>query len=46
MLIIIAQSAQRIGRPILGYVIPAAIFTISFVIAFILYKHFIRKLKD
>ena len=46
MLVIIAQSTQRIGSPILGYVIPAAIFTISFVVAFILYKHFTRKLKD
>ena len=42
----IAQAVQRIGSPILGIIIPAAIFTISFIVAFILYKHFTKKIKE
>ena len=41
---IIAQ-VQRIGSPILGYVIPAVIFAVSFFIAFYLYKHFTKKIE-
>jgi len=43
MIMILVQTAQRIGSPILGVIIPAAIFAISFLVAFILYKHFTKK---
>lgn len=46
MIAIVAQAAQRIGSPILGVVIPAAIFTISFVVAFLLYRHFTKKIRE
>ena len=46
MIAILTQVTQRIGSPILGVIIPAAIFTISFVVAYLLYKHFTRKLKN
>lgn len=46
MVALLAQVVERIGSPILGVIIPAAIFTISFVVAFLLFRHFTRKLKD
>lgn len=36
-------AAQRIGSPILGVVIPAVIFLISFVLTWALYRHFSQK---
>jgi hypothetical protein len=36
----------RIGHPILGYIIPAAIFIISFAVAFYLYRKFTRELEN
>jgi len=42
----LAQTTTRIGSPVLGYLIPALIFTISFLIAYILYKHFTRQVSD
>ncbi len=32
----------RIGSPILGVVIPAVVFLISFVLTWLLYRHFSR----
>jgi len=46
MLIPLAQQIDRIGHPILGYIIPAAIFAISFYVAYALYKHFTRQMDD
>ncbi len=43
MLAIIAQ-ATRIGSPILGYVIPAVIFFVSFLVAYLLYVHFTKQM--
>ncbi len=34
-----------IGHPILGYILPAAIFFISFAVAWACYKHFTNKMK-
>ena len=34
----------RIGHPILGYILPAAIFIISFWVAWACFKYFTRKL--
>jgi len=39
MLYILAQAA-RVGAPILGIIIPAIVFVISFVVTWALYKHF------
>jgi len=38
-----SAAAAPIGHPILGYVIPAIIFAISFWIAWACYRHFSRK---
>ncbi len=46
MIATLAQHGTRIGSPILGYIIPAIIFGISFFVAFILYKHFSRQMKE
>lgn len=46
MLAILAQTAGRIGHPALGYIIPSVIFTLSFIIAFYLYKHFTQQMKN
>lgn len=45
MLANIAVTAQQIGSPVLGYVIPAVVFLFSFFIAFYLYKHFSKQLE-
>ena len=45
MIAVIAQAAQRIGSPALGIIIPAAVFALSFFVAFILYRHFIKKME-
>jgi len=34
--------SARIGSPILGIVIPAVVFLISFVVTWMLYRHFSR----
>jgi hypothetical protein len=44
MLIPLAQQMERIGHPILGFIIPAVIFAISFFVAYALYKHFTRQI--
>ena len=46
MLIPLAQQIERIGHPILGYLIPAIIFAVSFFVAYALYKHFTRQVDD
>jgi len=44
MLILLAQQTTRIGHPILGYIIPAVIFAVSFIVAYALYKHFTQQM--
>lgn len=46
MIALLAQASTRIGPPILGYIIPALIFGLSFFIAFYLYKHFTKKIEE
>lgn len=46
MLLMLAQATTRIGSPLLGYIIPAAVFSLSFFIAFYLYKHFTQKAQE
>jgi len=43
MIAIILQQLPRIGHPIWGYVIPAAVFLFSFYIAYRLYRHFSKQ---
>ena len=40
------SEVQRIGHPILGYIIPAIIFAFSFFIAFYLYRHFTKQMHN
>ena len=44
MFLLLAQQINRIGHPVLGYIIPAVIFAVSFLVAYALYKHFIRQM--
>ena len=46
MIAFLAQTTTQIGSPILGYIIPALIFAISFFGAYVLYKHFTRQVSD
>jgi hypothetical protein len=39
----LAAQATRLGSPILGIVIPAIVFAVSFVLTWMLYRHFSRK---
>ena len=36
--------ATRIGHPALGWILPGFIFVASFVLTWVLYRHFSRKL--
>ncbi|MFQ6092700.1 MAG: hypothetical protein ACE5OR_08475 [bacterium] len=42
MIQIPTSQAQRIGHPALGIVIPAVIFIVSFLAAYLLYRRFSR----
>ncbi len=37
------MQVTRIGHPSLGVIIPAAVFAVSFVLTWMLYKHFSRR---
>ncbi len=41
LLLLIAEST-RIGSPVLGVIIPGAVLILSFVVTWMLYKHFSR----
>ena len=40
---ILLQTAQRLGHPALGWLIPGVVFLVSFVLTWMLYRHFSRK---
>ena len=40
MIHFLVLQAQRIGHPAFGIIIPAVIFLISFLVAYLLYRHF------
>ena len=40
----LTMQAQRIGHPAFGIIIPAVIFIISFLVAYLIYRHFSRSL--
>ena len=46
MIALALQNATRIGHPILGYIIPAVVFAVSFIIAYALYRHFSKQMDD
>lgn len=46
MIAFLAQAPIRIGSPILGYIIPAAAFGLSFFIAYRLFIHFTRQSEE
>jgi len=46
MIAFLAQTTTQIGSPVLGYIIPALIFAISFIVAYLLYKHFTHQTTD
>jgi hypothetical protein len=43
-MLLVLLDATRIGKPILGVVIPLLIFIISFGVSWLLYKHFSKNL--
>lgn len=45
-MVILLQQSMRVGSPILGVIIPLAIFIVSFVVTWLLYRHFSRQIKD
>ena len=42
-MIAMLQQSARIGKPIVGVIIPLIVFIISFVVSWILYKHFSKQ---
>jgi hypothetical protein len=46
MIALVAQAATRIGSPLLGYIIPAAVFGLSFFVAFYLFRHFTKQAEE
>ena len=42
MVFSVILQVSRVGSPVLGIIIPAIIFLISFVAAWMLYRHFSR----
>jgi len=45
MIPVLFLQARPIGSPILGIIIPAGIFIVSFCIAWVCYKHFTKKIE-
>jgi hypothetical protein len=46
MIAFLAQATTRIGSPILGYIIPATVFSLSFFVAYYLFRHFTRQAEE
>ena len=46
MILFMLQQLTRIGHPIFGYIIPAAIFLFSFFVAYRLYKRFSKQMEE
>ncbi|MGH9859343.1 MAG: hypothetical protein ACRD5F_04885 [Candidatus Acidiferrales bacterium] len=45
-MMLLVAAAQRLGHPALGWIIPGAIFVVSFVLTWMVYRHFSRKLLE
>lgn len=37
------QSPQRLGHPALGWIVPGAVFVVSFVLTWMVYRHFSQR---
>ncbi|MGH9792102.1 MAG: hypothetical protein ACRD5W_12905 [Candidatus Acidiferrales bacterium] len=42
-MMLLVATVQRLGHPALGWIVPGAIFVVSFVLTWMVYKHFSRK---
>lgn len=42
-MIVTLLQPERIGHPSLGVIIPAAVFAVSFILTWMLYKHFSKR---
>ena len=40
------SAFHRYGAPIFGYIMPAVIFIISFVVTYLLYRHFTKEIEE
>ena len=40
---VLLDAPARIGHPALGWIIPAVVFVVSFVLTWMLYRHFSQK---
>ncbi len=43
MIALLQTAPARIGHPALGWIIPAVVFVVSFVLTWMLYRHFSQK---
>jgi hypothetical protein len=43
IMVVLLQQSMRIGAPILGLIIPLVIFIGSFVVTWLLYRHFSKQ---
>lgn len=41
--IVLLAESQRLGHPALGWIVPGAIFVLSFVLTWMVYRHFSQK---
>ncbi len=45
MIHLLASQTQRIGSAVFGIIVPAVIFIISFLAAWLIYRHFSRNIR-
>lgn len=43
MTLLLQTESRRIGDPSLGIIVPAVLFAVSFLLTWMLYKHFSRR---
>jgi hypothetical protein len=41
--VILLAAVERLGHPALGWIIPAVVFLLSFVLTWMVYRHFSQK---
>jgi hypothetical protein len=41
--ILLLAEAQRLGHPALGWIVPGAVFLLSFALTWMVYRHFSQK---
>jgi uncharacterized membrane protein YoaK (UPF0700 family) len=42
-LLLVVQAAAREGSPLVGVIVPLAVFIVSFLVAYLLYRHFSKQ---